>query len=334
MESKQASFEARKTRQTARINGLVVDVDQLIAEEKGFVDRIMTREDFLDFRQHDRGWDLGQGEVIGPKQLIDLAEACGGDYATMMARQPGWRDHVARVKSADLSRPILVTEEGGIIDGAHRITKMLVERLGHISAKVVRRDALQRYRVMEPKEHDAPHERPEVRIATLADVEDIARIQIESWSATYPNEALGITKEDIQDHFGGLESNTAYRKRLLMRAGPNEKTFLLRKGEKTVGFCRVIRGQEYGHIGELYLDPAYRGERKADPVFTEGMHWLGAQSPLELSVAEHNERAIRFYERFGFRMQGEDDPMTIFTRDGWKDIPMMRMVRDVAESES
>ena len=38
-----------------------------------------------------------------------------------------------------------------------------------------------------------------------------------------------------------------------------------------------------------------------------GIGWLGADRPLWLNVIRHNERAIRFYRRFGF----EIDPQAV-----------------------
>jgi ribosomal protein S18 acetylase RimI-like enzyme len=33
-----------------------------------------------------------------------------------------------------------------------------------------------------------------------------------------------------------------------------------------------------------------------------GIGWLGATNPIWLNVIRHNERAIRFYRRFGFEI--------------------------------
>lgn len=315
---------------TAQVGGLILNVDRLIADKGRFPDRVMARTDFLDFRSHDRGWSLDNGGSIGPKQLIDLAETCEGDYTIMASREPEWSSHIARAQRVSLSEPILVTEDGSIIDGAHRVTKMFIEHVAEIPAKVVGRDEVQTYRVVEPKEHDIAKEKPEVRIATVADAAEIARIQHESWLATYPNEVGGISREDIERYLKSVDQQTASWQRELRDEGvlANIRTFILEDAQKTLGFCRVGKTAEFGLVDSLYLDPAYIGKGIGGEVFRRGLEWLDADTPIQLKVASYNNQAIRFYERFGFRNQGGAKPLRL---SDTKVIPITLMVRDVVE---
>jgi ribosomal protein S18 acetylase RimI-like enzyme len=59
--------------------------------------------------------------------------------------------------------------------------------------------------------------------------------------------------------------------------------------------------------GDLELDwlmvhPSAHGSGLAVRLMQEGIAWLGEDRPLWLTVIRHNERAIRFYRRFGFEI--------------------------------
>lgn len=171
-----------------------------------------------------------------------------------------------------------------------------------------------------------------VREATQDDAAAIARIQHESWLATYPNDAAEISKQDLEHHLEDVESRT---QRWKGRLGPKEKgtddilaTFVLNVGDRVAGFCRVVRGKHYGHVDALYLDPAYTEKGIGGMIFQRALAWLGNDEPIDLEVASYNDRAIRFYERYGFRKQGDAKPQPL--KNG-KSIPLTLMVRDRGE---
>ena len=60
----------------------------------------------------------------------------------------------------------------------------------------------------------------------------------------------------------------------------------------------------------LMVHPAFHGTGVAAALMEAGMAWLGTDRPMWLNVVEHNQRAIRFYRRFGFQV----DPATILDR--------------------
>lgn len=173
-----------------------------------------------------------------------------------------------------------------------------------------------------------PQEKPEVRIATVADAAEIARIHRESAVQTYVSERHGITREDMLKYVGSLDEARLRWENHLRAKDPTAHTAVVTMGERVVGFCRVRRGTNIGHIEMLYLDPAYAGKGIGGEVFQEGLHWLGDGTPIELEVATYNDRAIRFYERFGFRRQGFASPLQL--PNGGR-IPLVVMARDRQE---
>ena len=179
-----------------------------------------------------------------------------------------------------------------------------------------------------PKELIPIQERPEVRLATVADAVEIARIHRESAVETYVNERLGITREDMLKYVGDADEARLRWENHLRAKDPTAHTAILKIGNRTVGFCRVRRGSNIGHVEMLYLDPAYSGKGMGGEIFQEGLQWLGDDQPIELEVASYNDRAIRFYERFGFRRQGYARPTQV---SGGGRIPLAVMVRDRQE---
>ena len=52
----------------------------------------------------------------------------------------------------------------------------------------------------------------------------------------------------------------------------------------------------------LMVDPRFHGTPVSAALMEAGIEWLGADRPLWLNVIRHNERAIRFYRKFGFEI--------------------------------
>ncbi len=168
----------------------------------------------------------------------------------------------------------------------------------------------------------------EIRIATVDDATAIAQIQNDSWLATYPNEAAGITREDLVGYLGNIDARAFRWEGRLKKGDPNIQISVLKQGDRVIGFCSVTKMPNVGHVDALYLDPEFSGKGMGGEALEEGLRWLGNDKPIELEVASYNSRAIRFYERFGFRKQGAVKPVDL--RNG-KEIPLMLMVRDAIE---
>ena len=52
----------------------------------------------------------------------------------------------------------------------------------------------------------------------------------------------------------------------------------------------------------MMVHPQHHGAGVAASLMAEGLSWLGPANPIWLNVIRHNTRAIRFYERYGFRI--------------------------------
>jgi ribosomal protein S18 acetylase RimI-like enzyme len=61
-------------------------------------------------------------------------------------------------------------------------------------------------------------------------------------------------------------------------------------------------GEEDRELDWLMVHPRFHGTPVSAALMEAGIAWLGADRALWLNVIRHNERAIRFYRRFGFEI--------------------------------
>jgi ribosomal protein S18 acetylase RimI-like enzyme len=77
--------------------------------------------------------------------------------------------------------------------------------------------------------------------------------------------------------------------------------------ERLAGFVICTRHADKGHeLDWLMVHPDFHGSAVAASLMEQGMRWLGLEQSMWLTVIAYNERAQRFYRRFGF----EVDPGT------------------------
>jgi ribosomal protein S18 acetylase RimI-like enzyme len=112
---------------------------------------------------------------------------------------------------------------------------------------------------------------------------------------------------------------------LLMAELPRGKTladkFMFGIFERTqltgvVDLVRDFRRVREWYLGLLLLEPATRQRGRGTMVLEEVLSWLrgeGADS-LRLAVAEQNQRALRFWQRHGFRLDHKSEPRQLGAR--------------------
>ncbi|MGC4946922.1 GNAT family N-acetyltransferase [Streptomyces sp. DT224] len=162
---------------------------------------------------------------------------------------------------------------------------------------------------------------PEARDAPL-----FGPVLLAAWLQTYPNEAAGIDEAWIREQRGSAASaeGTARWEEFLtaVRERPDALFCrVVREGADIVGFLCGRRG-DVVVLGPMYLLEAAQGTGVGGRLMREFADWSG-EVRTQLWVTEYNVRAIRFYERHGFRVTDE--------RELWRGrLPNVRMVRDGA----
>lgn len=145
-----------------------------------------------------------------------------------------------------------------------------------------------------------------VRPMRRADAEPVLRLWHRSWLDTYAVPGSGVTADWVDERWDqkltpqGIES---LAERIAAGPGPHQGRFYLAEsGARIVGlaapFVEPGRGQR---VGALYVDRPFLGQSVGAALMREILAGFDLAQPVHLQVASFNQRAITFYERFGFR---------------------------------
>ena len=143
--------------------------------------------------------------------------------------------------------------------------------------------------------------RVEIREATLADLAEVRTVRLRAlrnapyaFASTYEREAAFDDAEWVQR----LTSGSA--------------TFLARTNGTTVGICSGLPPSDGAvELVAMWVDPEVRGSGVAADLVRAVLAWATEQraNRLHLWVAGNNEHAKRFYEKSGFVLTGERQPL-------------------------
>lgn len=97
-----------------------------------------------------------------------------------------------------------------------------------------------------------------------------------------------------------------------------QNTLVAKAGEKVVGFVcygayRDDTLNDAGEIYAIYVLRAYQGQKVGYRLMQAAMAQLAGYKKVALWVLRGNERALRFYERYGFTLDGETAEIRIGT---------------------
>jgi GNAT superfamily N-acetyltransferase len=142
-----------------------------------------------------------------------------------------------------------------------------------------------------------------IRRATPQDADSLGQLHLDVWDDAYtgliPQEILDERRENADARVERWRGNLAEA------SGP---TWLAYDGEALVGFAGAGPGRDNDmdvelELYALYVRAAYWGTGVGYALFRQA---LGDRAAY-LWVLAGNERAIRFYERQGFRLDGTED---------------------------
>jgi ribosomal protein S18 acetylase RimI-like enzyme len=128
-----------------------------------------------------------------------------------------------------------------------------------------------------------------------------------SWLNTYPNESVNLTSEQLNNILNKVSMTTRrdrVKKRILDGLTTGLDVLLIggTVGGVTDVVMEKIDGKSYGKIRMLYLDPDLIGKGYGKLLMDHAISKLKSLGAIEfvVEVAKYNERAIKFYEKFGF----------------------------------
>jgi ribosomal protein S18 acetylase RimI-like enzyme len=147
--------------------------------------------------------------------------------------------------------------------------------------------------------------------ATTGDAEALSRLS----ASVFPLGCPANTKpEDLADYIN--QQLTPERFRLLL--GDDRIVILMVTiADELAGYALIARGASHPQGGlsaqcelrKFYIDAAYHGRGVANALMREVISAAadGCEGALWLSVFSGNQRAISFYQRWGFRIRGSQD---------------------------
>jgi ribosomal protein S18 acetylase RimI-like enzyme len=143
------------------------------------------------------------------------------------------------------------------------------------------------------------------------DARGITTVLYKAWLATYPNDALGITIEDIEDRYkySFSEENIKKSEEGLRNIPSNQKKVIAKDGDTVVGVATIIKNDTNNQLRMIYVLPQYQGKGVGTMLWNAVKDFTDPSKNTIVQVADYNQQAIKFYEKLGF----------IDTGKRWKD---------------
>lgn len=167
--------------------------------------------------------------------------------------------------------------------------------------------------------------------STPQDVFGIRNVQKITWIDTYPNSALGITREDVESVFSkdgtgnGRNKIGEWRKRY---SDLNQHRWVVKNKNEIIGFCVVGKESNSNRIYAIYVIPSFQGKSWGKQLMEKALSWLEDDKDIYVNVAPYNIQAINFYEKFGFAKTGRNvHSKGVKPLPSGKIIPEIEMIR-------
>lgn len=145
-----------------------------------------------------------------------------------------------------------------------------------------------------------------IREASVEDTEAVRRVQAESWLDTYPNDEHGVSYEWVKEYTDTwLTPEQLERSRGYIQRAIDDLNGFYRVAERSgeiVGFVHAATNEDdTKELEAIYLHPSVIGSGIGHQLAEKAIDWAGGKR-MGLEVAVYNDRAIRFYEKHGFKL--------------------------------
>lgn len=145
---------------------------------------------------------------------------------------------------------------------------------------------------------------------TLEEIEGKASVHYRAWQEAYP----GIVDQSFLD--GRTEEMSRQQAQRAFENGIS--TIIAKDGEEVVGFADYgrYRGNDLEDAGEvfaIYVLKAYYGRGAGHALMQRALEAMKDCKQIAVWVLTGNERAIQFYERCGYRFDGQQQTMILGT---------------------
>lgn len=156
-----------------------------------------------------------------------------------------------------------------------------------------------------------------IRDAELKDAEGMGYVHYKSWLETY----TGLINQEYLDKIS-VNSRIEAAKKML------ESTLIAEVDGNVVGFacyhkCRSTGFEEYGEISAIYILKKYHKNGIGKMLMDKCFEKLSKYKGIVLWVLDTNKNAIKFYENYGFSLDGGTKEAVLVTP-----ITELRMKKD------
>ena len=146
------------------------------------------------------------------------------------------------------------------------------------------------------------HEKVVIRKMVEADVEGVIQTQRESWRHTYPSPENGVTSEWVFERSAGFSTERANQIFAERKNDPKYLDIVATTADgNVVGMLRGDQHDNYCELKAIYVHPKYIGYHIGGMLMDEFLNWIDTAKPCRLECVSYNERAIGFYEHYGFK---------------------------------
>ncbi|MEM9329713.1 MAG: GNAT family N-acetyltransferase [Pseudomonadota bacterium] len=138
-----------------------------------------------------------------------------------------------------------------------------------------------------------------VRTATERDLPFVRDILVETWHDTY-DDIYGVEKvNEITASWHTIDRLSEQRER------QNSEFLVADNGEVVGGMAFASQSDKVINLHQLYVHPRYHGGKTGLHLLIEIENSFIDAEVIRLEVEAKNQKAIRFYESYGFRQVGE-----------------------------
>ena len=159
------------------------------------------------------------------------------------------------------------------------------------------------------------------------DAESLLQINKETWLATYPNEELNITREDIEAKFKDMNSRLERWKNNLERQSPTSHFWKAEDSGRNIGYAAAKKESGKHELTSIYILPQYQGRGVGYQLASKVLDWLGDEEDIFINVAAYNSHAIEFYRKLGFVESSETETSLVAQLPNGKVLPEITMIK-------
>jgi len=152
-------------------------------------------------------------------------------------------------------------------------------------------------------------------LAIPEDALDLTKLYHKTWLDTYPNNELGIMREDIEDSYKDSFSEERINnyKEVIKNAPKSQKRIVAKYKDLIVGVISVEIEDRINMLKTIYVLPEFQSKGIGTMLWNEVKDFLDARKDTVVHVVTYNDNAIGFYKKIGFVDTGKR-----WADDKWK----------------